>query len=978
MQLQFAHPLLLLIAVPVLAHVLLMARRLQMLSPARRRVAVGLRVALILLFVGALAGARVARHSKELTVFFLVDGSDSLPAEQREHALAYVREKLNDMKADDRSGVIVFGANASVEHSPARAGAIEIDQFQSVIDRSNTNMADALQLARACFVGGAQRRVVLLSDGNQNAGDVAAAARTAAASDITVDVVPLRYVNRNDIIVEKAIVEHRVSLEEPFDLKIIATSRQATEGKLSIHQDGDLIVHEVVQLEAGKKNVFVVPTEVREAGFHTFEVQLDVEDDLIPENNRAYGFTYGEGEPRVLLVDGDLDPSAMLPAMLQSEKINVEVVPPEGLPFSLRDLQSYDSIIFNNVHASEFTRDQLLMIERAVHDLGIGFMMIGGENSFGAGGYNDSPIERVLPVEMEIKNEKIMPQGALVPIVHTVEIPQGQYWAEQVVDAALDVLSPRDLMGVMYYSWRDGERWLFPLQPVGSKSRMRGLLANVDWGDMPSFDRTLQMAYEALVDSGASVKHIVVISDGDPQTPNPTLAKKIRAAKISISTVCINPHSPRDTVVMRELARLGGGNYYNPTSYNNLPQIFIKEAATVRKSLLIEEPFAPVSKQYSAALIGLGEVYPQLLGYVATSPKSLADIPLETHKGDPLYAHWRHGLGKTLAFTSDAKERWAQAWTTWAEYAKFWAQTVRWSLRAPFNQNYQIRMDVEGSQGRITVDAVDNQGEFRNFLNIAGSVIAPSLEKEPVELRQTGPGRYEGTFDADEAGAYMLGATSIGVGGDGTDEGELLTGGATLSYSPEFQNSRSNEALLYELADITGGDVLEADSPVFTHDRTSFSDPRPLWPVLLTAALFVLLMDVFMRRVIIGWGDIAEGLTFAGNWLAARLRVRRTATVGPTDQLLEVKEQVRSRGAPVEADREAFLASLREVKIDRSPLAAAEPRKVTQPALAKGTATASAKKETRKQDTYTGQLLAARKRARGRLEKPEQGEGKDE
>src|SRR5262249_36047182 len=160
--------------------------------------------------------------------------------------------------------------------------------------------------------------------------------------------------------------------------------------------------------------------------FHQFEVMIDSPGDAIPENNRNFAFTYGQGEPRVLLVDGDETPSTVLPAMLESEKIRVERVAPGSLPGTLREMQTYDAIIFNNAAASDITGDQMKTIERAEHDLGVGFMMIGGEKSFGAGGYNDSPIERILPVNMHLKNDRIMPQGALVPIVHTVEIPSGQ------------------------------------------------------------------------------------------------------------------------------------------------------------------------------------------------------------------------------------------------------------------------------------------------------------------------------------------------------------------------------------------------------------------------------------------------------------------------------------------------------------------------------------------------------------------------
>ncbi|MCH8190584.1 MAG: hypothetical protein IIC80_04435 [Chloroflexi bacterium] len=349
-----------------------------------------------------------------------------------------------------------------------------------------------------------------------------------------------------------------------------------------------------------------------------------------------------------------------------------------------------------------------------------------------------------------------------------------------------------------------------------------------------------------------------------------------------------------------------------------MPQIFIKEAATVRKSLIFEEPFNPVLRQTSPILRSFGDQYPVLGGYVATSPKDLADIPLVTENDDPLLAHWRYGLGKTIAFTSDAKERWATAWVDWEQYAQFWAQAVRWSLRTPFNDNYQIQIDSRA--GKVIIDAVDDAGEFKNHLDFSSATIStPSLGSEKINVRQVGPGRYEADFDITEPGTYMFGAE---VGAD------IITGGTSVSYSPEFQHSKSNDALLYRLSDITHGRALDAkgESPVFLHNLESQSEPRSLWPALLSALLVLFLADVFVRRVIIGWSEVSAGWAIASSWMAERLGRHRLAPAGATEQLLRMKQSMRSEERAAPMVREDFLASLREVKVEKSPLAEALPR----------------------------------------------------
>lgn len=967
MQIQFAQPYWLLLLVPLLVHLLWMGRRLKGLVPARRVFAIGLRAVLIALFVLALAGIRVARETRELTVVYALDESQSIPELQRAAAREFVRKTLGEMTPEDRAGVVIFAEQAALEQPPQ--ANLQFNVPTVVINERLTDVAAGVNLALAAFSGGNQKRIVLITDGNQNAGDAATAARAAAAAGVSIDVVPIKYINRNDVLVEKVLVDNQVNLDEPFDIRVIATAREATSGKLNVLRDGKVIAQQDVDLEPGKKNLFVLPTEIQEKGFHNIEVMLDVPGDIIPENNRASAFTYGTGEPTVLLVEGDATPSETLPAMLASEKIAVERIAPEDFPGALAALQDYDGIVFNNVGADRITRDQMQMIEQAVHTLGIGFMMIGGENSFGAGGYNDTPIEVALPVDMEIKNEKVIPKGAIVPIIHTVEIPQGQYWGEKVIEAALDTLHPRDEMGVMYYDWQQQERWLFPLQEVQDKSALRAMINNLQGGDMPSFDRTMQMAYNSLAASSASVKHMVIISDGDPQTPNPSLARQIKAAGISISTVCINPHSQRDEIVMKDLATLGGGNYYLVTSYNSLPQIFIKEAATVRKSLIIEEPFTPVADAYSPVLTGVGDVYPQLLGYVGTSGKPLADVPLKTDKGDPLFAVWQHGLGRSIAFTSDAKERWGKSWVQWGSYSKFWSQAVRWMLRNKSNRNYQVEMSIDGSKGKVTIDAIDDAGEFRNFLNIAGTIVDPRYQSRPVTFRQTGPGRYEAEFDASEPGTYLLGSKSAQAGGASSGEAaaDLVTGGAVLSYAPEFQNSKSNEALLYQISDMTRGKVLALDGEthVFRRDQKFYADPQPLWPVLLQAALFVLLLDIFVRRVLVGWRELYEATAGVVRRTRARL-FPRAAAAGPGDQLLEAKKQARPRsGPPDEAERAAFLEQIKQAAKGAAPppLSGQPPPKP--PAGKPPEAPQASPQGGSDQPTFTGDLLKARRKVRG-------------
>ena len=119
-----------------------------------------------------------------------------------------------------------------------------------------------------------------------------------------------------------------------------------------------------------------------------------------------------------------------------------------------------------------------------------------------------------------------------------------------------------------------------------------------------------------------------------------------------------------------------------------MPQIFIKEATVVRRSLIYTDSKGiPVKYIPSDADIANGLQYgaPPITGLVLTSrkPSPQVAMPLTAGpQGDPLLAYWQTGLGKAVAYTSDAHTDWAAQWVGSAMYDKFWSQVVaRWRGR---------------------------------------------------------------------------------------------------------------------------------------------------------------------------------------------------------------------------------------------------------------------------------------------------------
>ncbi|MEC9331323.1 MAG: glutamine amidotransferase [Verrucomicrobiota bacterium] len=240
--------------------------------------------------------------------------------------------------------------------------------------------------------------------------------------------------------------------------------------------------------------------------------------------------------------------------------------------------------------------------------------------------------------------------------------------------------------------------------------------------------------------------------------------------------------------------------------------------------------------------------YPQLLGYVATSEKPRAETPLLTMQGDPLLAHWQFGLGRAVAFTSDAKSKWGNNWIRWEQYQTFWSQIANWSLRRIETSDLSTEVAIEQGRGIISVEAIDTEGNFRNFLDLQAVVVNPKGERELVILTQTAAGRYEAKFETRETGSYLVHLRQL-------ENGKISSSqviGTNLDHSPEFADSRPSQARLKRLAEVGGGKLLKRDftkDNPFKHDRKETFQPVDLWDWMLKFAILLFPIDVGIRRI---------------------------------------------------------------------------------------------------------------------------------
>lgn len=946
--LSFTNPAALLLFPPLALYFVLLARRsLADLSPARRALAVALRLTVLSLLILALAGLQFVKFNRNIATMFVLDYSDSIPPATKEAALEYIQKAVQSKRDDDRAGIVVFGRDAYIELAPSTAR--KIGKIQTVTSSEFTDIAAAIRLGMASLPDGAQKRLVVLSDGNENLGDALEESLSASSNDIAIDVVPLTSPQRREVLLERLTLPSEAKIGEPVEVKVVARATQNADGQIKLFRDGKLLGNRSVRLNEGK-NVFTFPQTVEEAGAATFEARLETNKgaDTNSENNRALGFVNVQGKPRVLLVSNDREQTRFLTNALIKEKVNVEERGPGGLPADLRGMQPYDAIVLDNVPAWDLSARQMLSLQAYVRDLGCGLVMVGGESSFGPGGYRSTPVEEALPVTMDIKQMQVMPGGAVAMIMHSMEFPQGNDWAKSVCSQVTRQLGDEDYAGLIIYGMDATQVYEGGMKKVGPfRNYMLTQIRSINPGDMPDFDAALNVAYIGLMKTNVRLKHCIILSDGDPSPPAPELVAKFNKAKITVSTVVINPHDKSGSQAMWNIAREHNGRFYEVRNPKEIPNIFLKEAATVSRSAIIEGAFVPKVSAESSILKGIKGT-PPLLGYVGTSAKTTSREILKSKEDDPVLATWQYGLGKSVAWTSDARQRWSAGWLPWSGYSKFWAQTVRWSMRGSTSGDLQTNVSIDKGRGKVTIEAVDEKGNFLNFLSPKARLVTPDYKGQDLVLEQVGPGRYEANFDARQLGTYLVNIRTQ----RGDKISSQITGGV-LPYSPEYGAIGTDTYLLNSLAERSKGQLLSFKDPasVFSRLRTPARVPVDLWLTLLMVAACLFPVDVAVRRLLIGEEQL--------NKLAESWRRRRNA---PPKQETRVRSESAERLARAKRNAQAEVVNRESAPPAKpqSPVATPPEAPKPQPEAAKPVA-----EESEEGIDAMERLRRAKRRARG-------------
>lgn len=875
---RFVEPWFALLFLPLAAGLWFSFRHVHGLVRRRKALAFGLRALMASLLIFALMGPQWRLANQGLAVVYVVDRSDSIRDSDKKESEGFVRRAVGELPSGALAAVVVFGKTPALESSAG--GRRELGPFSAVVDGSGSDMAAALRLASGVMPEGRGRRIVVLSDGNETAGKASQAVEAARLEGIQVDFVALgSRPMEGEASVAEVSVPPRRRQDEPFEVRVAVEASRAQEAVLALDRDGVVVERRKVDLPQGRSR-FLLSQRLPSKGFFRYRVTLEPSIDTDTRNNVGAGFVNIAGPSQVMVVQGREAGDALVRS-LRAQGLAVSQRDPASLPSRPEDLQPYEAVILNDLNAADVHPSIMEMLRQAARDSGVGLAMVGGENSFLPGGWYGTPVAEALPVDLDIRQRKSFPSVSVLIMVDAsgsmAQLEGGLpkiRLAARAAEETAKLLTPRDRLAVAGST--DGIEFVLPFGLLTDKNRAYSQIRRLSTGGGGIFaEPTIQRAERELNREESKVRHFILLADGDDTDDYGTsldIVARMKQNKITTSVVAIG--KGKDLAFLQQVARAGGGNFYIVQEAGRLPAIFTQDVSLITRAAIEEGAFVPRATAGEEALAGIDAV-PPLLAYCLTEARPLARTGMRTHKDDPLLATWQYGLGRTLAFTSDAQPRWASRWMGWDGFGRFWAQAVRSFQKQPGTGSIQTSVAMEGGKAKILVEG---EGVTESTQAV---VSGPNGEPRPLRLVQTGPRQFQAEADARQMGSYLV---SVREGARSVE-----TSGFAVAYPAEYRSFVGQKELLERLAEGGGGRLLDAPRDSLRPLEDPGSSIRDLWFWLLLASLLLLPLDVAVRRLVLPLGD----------WL--KLIPRREKAAPARAERLERLETLKSVKAPPSA-----------------------------------------------------------------------------
>lgn len=828
--------------------------------PYRSRAVNFLRLALYIVLVPALAGIFVRVPDRAGIAVAVVDRSRSMPPGATAEVETMLRRLESTRPANSRLGVVSFAGGAVLDKLPDSAA---FDEIRSWIENEDaSDIAAGLAAALAQIPADASGRIILFSDGRWTGEDPTRLFALAAARNIAVDFRPLWRETANDLAIADFSAPLKAAAGEYYTLncRIVSPVAQAAQCRIR-RGSGPWTVREL-SLRRGD-NFFSWRDRGDAPGVADYTVEVVAgggEGDEIPENNRARRLVEIAGrKPLLLLTDS---PSGNLAKVLETAGLPVVARRPSPAELTPEKLAGCAGVILENVEASTLGLDGMNNLAGMVKTGALGLFMTGGRSSYAVGGYYRSPLEPVLPVSMEQRQEQRKAALALMVALDrsgSMAMPIGNRTKMDMANLATleayKLMMPQDEFGVIAVDSQ--AHTVIPLSRVGAIVGGEGRIRRIESMGGGIFTYTaLVAATNELLKSKALTRHLILFADAaDAEEPGryKELLERTSRAGITVSAVGLGRDTDSDAEFLRDVARRGKGMCYFSDRADELPRIFAQDTFIMAQNTFID---TPTFADYTAAIRTLSRTLggaTEFGGYNRCFARDGAEVLLLSRDeyDAPLAAVWQTGLGRVSALTAEADGEYTGRFAADPQAPALLAALANYVLTPEdVADDYLVEQELVNGVQKVTLylDPERERDPWRARPIITTLMTKEGETPQTVErpMEWVAPDRLEGLIPLSGAGVFV--STLSWTGGR-----PIPLAPAVLAYSPEFRPVEAatldDPALqIRELAQMTGGvsrirpEELWSDLP----ERQRYHALTP-WLVLL--AMLLLLLEVGERRL---------------------------------------------------------------------------------------------------------------------------------
>ena len=801
------------------------------------------RILVIIFIVCAMADITLSIKGKNISTIFILDVSDSMST-FKEKGIEFIDKALEEMPKNNKAGVVVFGDNASIDK--VMDNKKEYSGIKSAPLKSATNIEEAINTSFSLFDKNASKRIVLITDGEENKGDLLNSVVLLNKENIDLKVYKVSNESGNEVYVESVKVPDNISIGEEFTVTTTIESNVQTKGKLTLFSGRDKKAEEEVEIQKGT-NTFVFKDVQTTGGFKNYRVLIETDEDTNGINNEYSCFTNVIAPPNILVIQGKENSALGVIETLKNTSCNYNIVSPNSAPRNLNELLEYKTIVLCDVHKDDLNSGFMDNIESYVKDYGGGVVTFGGENSYALGGYKNTSLEKILPVNMDKKGKNEVPPISISLIIDksgSMSSGNGEVskltLAKEAAMNALDSLRESDEINVIAFD--DTYQNVVEMQSASDIKNIKEMIGGITVGGGTSIYPALEQGYKAQLNSKGKIKHIILLTDGEDSfslSNYTSLVNDIKNEGITLSTVSVGEDANES--LLQALANQGSGRYYHTDKYTDIPRIFAREVLLSAGTYIINEEFTPSISSNSEILSGINtkEGIPNLKGYIGTSIKENATEILTSNHHEPILASYRYGIGKTVSWTSDINGQWSSDYLTWNKGAQLIKNAIYWTI-PELSDEGKLSISQEGNEALI---------EFYSDSNLEGSKIKAIYNSESgsngeIELIEEEPGKYTGKVKLDEIGFYNFNVRE-------EKDGEIInnyTGAFSLQYSDEYKFNKNKDKVKTLVSEVNGK-FINNSKDVFKGELKEAYKKINLSNIFLIFALVLFFLDIVYRRL---------------------------------------------------------------------------------------------------------------------------------